>query len=118
MNKYLLLFVFLLGISHLGFSQEKENYNNLISGKWQINSVEIENEIINVENEGHWMVFNPNGSYQIMLDKEEQSGTWYLEDNNYIKFDAENFEGESLIKKIDDNQFKFSIAGYTLALTK
>ena len=118
LRKIFTLFTFLLGISFLGFSQEKDNYDNLTSGKWQIESVEIENEVMNVSEEGHWMVFLSNGLYQIMLDKEEQVGTWSLDEKNEIKFDTENFDGESYIKKINDNELKFSISGYTLALSK
>jgi len=118
MKKVFTLFLFFLCISSIGFSQEKENFNNLTSGKWQIASVEIENEFINVAEEGHWMVFHSNGLYQIVLDKDEQIGTWSLAKENEIKFDAENFNGESYIKKISDKELRFSISGYHLALTK
>lgn len=118
LRKVFTLFVFLLGMSFLSFSQEKNNYDNLTSGKWQIESVEIENEIMDVSDEGHWMVFHSNGVYSIMLDKEEEAGTWSLDAKNEIKFDTENFDGESYIKKINEKELKFSISGYTLALSK
>ena len=118
MNKVLALFVFLLGISFLGFSQEKGKFNNLTSGKWQIESVEIENEIMNVSKEGHWMIFHSDGTYQIMLDKDAQVGTWHLDEKNEIKFDVEDFNGESYIKNLSEKELRFSISGYTLALTK
>ena len=118
MKKVFTLFVFLLGASYLGFSQEKDCFKNLTSGKWHITSVEIEDEVMNVAQEGHWMVFHSNGLYQIMLDEEEQVGTWHLDEKNEIKFDAENFDGASYIKRLSDNELKFSISGYTLALSK
>jgi len=119
MKKVLTLFLFFLGSLFLGFSQEKndQDFDNLTSGKWQIASVEIGNEVMNVANEGHWMMFYDNGLYQLVLDDEEQVGTWKI-DKNDIKFDVENFEGNSYLRKLSDSELKFSISGYTLALTK
>lgn len=118
MKKMFFSFIFLLGVSCLGFSQEKESYDNLTSGKWQIASVAIENEVMDVAEEGHWMVFHANGYYQIMLDQDEQVGTWSLDEKNKLNFDDKNFKGKSYIKKINDKELNFSISGYTLALVK
>ena len=92
MKKVLALVLFFLGSLHLVISQENSNqekFNNLVSGKWQIETVSIDNEVIDVADEGHWMVFHENGLYQILLDNEEQIGTWKLDEENYIKFDFE-----------------------------
>ena len=118
MNKVLALFVFLLGISFLGFSQENKNLNNLTSGKWHIDSVQVENEFMIVTKEDNWMVFHVDGTYQIMLDKTAQIGTWAVDEKNEMKFDSKSFDGKSHLEEIDYNNLKFSISGYTLALTK
>ena len=118
MKNVLSLFICLLCISFIGFSQEKNNYDNLTSGKWQIESVEIENDIMNVSDEGHWMVFYANGLYQIMLDQEEKVGTWSIDEKNEINFDSEALANNSNINKLSDRELRFSISGYTLALVK
>lgn len=111
MKKATALIVFFLGFSCLGFSQEKDSINNLTSGKWQIESMEIENETMDLSKENHWMVFSTDGKYEMMLDDKKQVGTWQLIVNkNEIKFDAEKFDGISEIKKLTDKEFLFSIS--------
>ena len=110
--------VLLFCTSFLGFSQEENNFDNLTSGKWHIASVEIENQVMDVDAEDHWMVFYENGLYQIMLDNEEQVGTWEIDQQNEIKFDVEDFNGDSHVNQLSDHELKFSISGYTLALVK
>ena len=116
--KFLLTLIFIVFTSFLSFSQEQNNLESLTSGKWKIESVEIEDEVMNVKDEGHWMVFYPDGLYQIYLDNEEQVGTWKIDKEKGLKFDDEAIDGKSIIKQLDDKALKFSISGYTLALTK
>ena len=118
MKKNLFFFVLVLLLNFSVFSQETNNFENLTSGKWSIESVKIESDFMDVHNQGCWMVFYPNGLYQIMLDKEEQVGTWKLNESNEIKFDFESYEGDSLISQIDEHHLKFSISGYTLELSR
>ena len=117
MKESIFFSILFMCISFCTYSQQ-DKYDNLTSGKWQIKSVEIGNEVMDVRNEGHWMVFHSNGFYQMMLDNEEQVGTWKLDDKNQLKFDVENFNGESFISELSAEQLKFFISGYTLALTK
>ena len=117
MKKLVTILVLLLA-SFASFSQQENSFNNLTSGKWQIQSVEIENEVMSVSNEDSWMVFYENGLYEMYLDEESQVGTWNLNENNVLNFDVENFDGESNIRKLTDHDLKFSISGYTLALSK
>ncbi len=121
MKKVIAFALLFFGAIFLATSQETYNqdkFENLTSGKWQIETVTVDNEIMHVADEGHWMVFYENGLYQIILDNEEQVGTWKLNQQNNIQFDFENFEGESNISELSDDELKFSISGYTLALKK
>ena len=93
---------------------ESDVVDGLISGKWKINSVYVEDEVMNVSGEGNWMEFNCNGTYEISLDHEEQIGTWNLDSENHISLDLE----ESNVSAISKEHLSFSISGYTLDLTK
>lgn len=110
MKKAIALFVFLLGATYLGFSQEKNNVNHLTSGKWHVKSMNFGDEKLELSKGKHWMVFNKNGVYKIMLDNQEQIGTWQLDEAKQIKFDAENFLGNSKIEKLTAKEFLFSIS--------
>lgn len=122
MKKVIALFVLILATSYSSYSQQDQNLNSLISGKWFIETMEVENDLMNLSEEGHWIVFHDNGLYQLMLGEEEQVGTWHFDEKNELKLDKENFEGSSIIKKLDDKEFKFSVLGkdiqYTIALKK
>jgi len=118
MKKLILVLIITITASFTSFAQQEKNIESLTTGKWNIEVVEVDNEVMNVKNEGHWMVFHPNGSYQIVLDNEEQRGTWNLDKELGINFDNEVKNGTSSIKKINDKELKFSISGYTIALTK
>lgn len=111
MKKAIALVVFLLGASYLGFSQEKCNVSQLTSGKWKVKSMEIGNEKLELSGDAHWMVFRTNGVYEIKLEDKAQLGTWKLSENKKdIKFDSQNFDGNSTIKKLTDKEFLFSIS--------
>lgn len=118
MKKLILLIVITLTVTFTTSAQQKHNIDNLTAGKWNIEFVEIENEVIDVKNEGNWMVFYTDGLYQILLDDEQQIGTWNLDEQLGIKFNGESSNEKSVIKEIDGSKLKFSIAGYTIALTK
>lgn len=104
-----ILFLFVLGFSCLGFSQEKKDVSKLTTGKWQIESMEIGNEKLELLGDGHYMIFHNDGVYQIALDNKEQSGNWKLLASREIEFDSENFAGSTHIKKLTDTEFLFSI---------
>ena len=118
MKKLLLLVAITLTTSFTAFAQQSENLESLTTGKWNIEVVEIENEVIDVKNEGHWMVFYADGFYELLLDDEGQVGTWELDEELTLKFDSETKNEKSSIQKINNKELKFSISGYTLALTK
>lgn len=111
MKKAIALFVFFLGATYLSFSQEKNNLDNLTSGKWQVKVMEINGEKLELSGDKHWMVFQTNGTYKIALAEKEQLGTWQLlENQKEIKFDSDNFYGSSKISKLTDKEFLFSIS--------
>lgn len=118
MKKFTLLVAITIITTFSSFAQQDKNIENLTTGKWNIEFVEIENEVINVKDEGHWMVFHPDGMYQIILDNEEQVGTWNINDDLEMNFDDNEANGKSTLKEIKDNKLKFSISGYTIALAK
>lgn len=118
MKKLILLIAIALTSTFTIFAQQDNNVDNLTNGKWNIEFVEIENEVIDVKNEGHWMVFYNNGLYQILLDNEEQVGTWNLDEQLDMELDGEEANGKSAIKKISDSELQLSVSGYTIALTK
>jgi len=108
-----------LSISEYTLILKKEkNVQSLTLGKWKINTVSFENEVINVEQEDNWMAFHTNGFYEIYLDKEKQSGTWRLNDNNELKIDEEGFDGESHLSELTQEELNFSVSGYAIALSK
>lgn len=121
MKKAIALFVLLICTSYVGYSQQDKNVNSLISGKWFIQTMEVDNDVMDLTAGNHWMVFHSNGLYQLMLDNEEQVGTWQLDAENELQLD-DNFKGSSIIKKLNDKEFMFSILGkdieYTIALKK
>jgi len=116
MKKVYALFVFFIAISTQIFSQTN-NINKLISGKWDIKSIAIADDFMKVAGEGHWISFEPNGKYKLMLDNEGEVGTWSME-NETLNFDEGVFDGETKIEKLSDSELVFNISGYTLALTK
>jgi len=61
MKEYIALFMFFIGFNSLVFSQEKNDSNTLTSSKWKIESIQIEEDLINLMEEDNWMVFNKNG---------------------------------------------------------
>lgn len=122
MKKGLLTLVFFLGISYLGFSQEKES-DVLTSGKWRIESMQVGNEKLELSNENHWMEFHTDGKYQLVLDQQQEEGTWsFSEEAKEIKFDERVFKGKSEIKKLTNREFLFSVSEgdvvYTMTLKK
>ena len=118
MKRALLTLVFLLGFSILSFSQEKNNLDELISGRWRVEYMEIDGEKIDLTQEENWMVFHNNGVYQLLLDQKEELGTWdFTEGQDEIKFDAKTFDGISKIKKLSNKEFLFSIAEGDLVCT-
>lgn len=124
MKKSIALIVFLLGASYLGFSQEKNNLNNLTSGKWYFDSMYVgEQQTALEKKENHWMSFSPDGKYKIVVDSEQKEGTWQIyEDTQEIRFVANDFEGVTQIARLTDKEFFFSMwqgdIAYTMKMTK
>ena len=117
MKKIIILSIF-FAFNFAVFAQQKNELANLTSGKWKIETVEIENEVIDVANEGHWMIFYPDGFYQLLLDDEEKVGTWKFDENTGLEFDDEVLNGKSSINELSAQTLKFSISDYTIALCK
>ena len=111
MNKAFALFVFFLLCSSLGFSQEKSKFNTLISGKWRLERMVFDDEKMELTGENHWMIFNSDGHYQLMLNQNEEKGTWKFSNaENEIQFDSAHTERVSKIERLTDNEFSISIS--------
>jgi len=117
MKKSILILVFLVS-SFITYAQQTKNVENLTSGKWKIETIEVENEVMSIENENHWMVFHADGLYEIYLGNEQQVGTWVYDEEKGLQFNKELIDMNSSINELNNKQLKFSISGYTLALSK
>ncbi len=123
MNRILILSVFILGNLYLGFSQQKNENSKLISGRWSVVSMDTGEERVDFSEGNNWMEFSTNGLYHIRLNAKRKVGTWQLsESDNKIEFDGDDFDGSTIIKKLNDKEFLFSIIEgkdiYTMVLKK
>lgn len=100
----------MLGASYLGFSQEKGNSEDLTFGKWRIESLDFGSEKVEFSNENNWIIFDKDGNYYVIIDDEKLlgSGTWKSCEEG-VKFDGDSFDGDSIIKKLSDKEFSFSL---------
>ena len=114
MKKCIALIVFFIVCTNQVFSQEKKQSENLISTKWKIESIQIQQELINLSEEDNWMMFYENGIYEIYLGHEYKKGTWVLEGETNLKFDLE----DSNVHKLSTNRLEFSISDYALELIR
>lgn len=110
MKRTIILFVFLLGASFLGFSQEKSESQTLTFGKWRIESLDFGSEKVELSKESNWMIFDEKGNYYVIVDDKKLlgSGTWQSNEKG-IKFDGDSFSGSSVVKKLSDKEFMFSL---------
>ncbi|WP_299008352.1 lipocalin family protein [uncultured Tenacibaculum sp.] len=123
MKKVIALLVFLLGSTSLCFSQENQEINSLLSGKWKVQSMEIGNEKMEFSDGNNWLEFNTNGKYQVVMNDQGKEGTWKLnEEKNELEFDDESFESNLKIEKLNDKELLVSAVEdetvYTMVLKR
>ncbi|CAM1347081.1 hypothetical protein [Tenacibaculum insulae] len=106
------------------FSQEINELDFLTSGKWQVESVQIGEEVQNYSNDNSWMVFHADGKYQVVMSDDERSGNWKFEEaTKVIKFEEDEslFEGLK-IELLNKKELLFSATEgdivYTMKLRK
>lgn len=128
MKKVYILFVklfsffSLLLVSTVGFSQSSE-VDQLALGKWNVESMEIGAEKVQFAEGKSWMEFNQDGKYQVVLNEEQKTGTWKLnQDKNELELDEESLKNNLTIKRLSQREMLISASEgdvvYTMVLKK
>lgn len=123
MKKAIALAIVLLGSISLSFSQENQTANDLISGKWQVEALEIGGDSLDLITNNNWFEFNTNGDYQLVLNNNKEQGTWkFVNGAKELQFDNETFENNLKIEKLNDKELLVSVTqsetAYTLILKR
>ena len=123
MKKAIALAIVLLGSISLSFSQENQTANDLISGKWQVEAMEIGGDSLDLTTNNNWFEFNTNGDYQLVLNNNKEQGTWkFVNGAKELQFDNETFENNLKIEKLNDKELLVSVTqsetAYTLILKR
>ncbi len=117
------IFTFLLA-STLTYSQEINELDFLTSGKWQLESVQIGEEVQNFSKDNSWMSFKTDGQYQIVMSNNEKQGAWKFDENKKsIKFEGDESLAKGLkIELLNNKELLFSAKEgdivYTMKLKK
>ena len=124
MRKVFPMLLMLICVVTSSFSQEINELDFLTSGKWQVESVQIGEEVQNYSNDNSWMVFHADGKYQVVMSDDERSGNWKFEEaTKVIKFEEDEslFEGLK-IELLNKKELLFSATEgdivYTMKLRK
>ncbi len=124
MRKVFPMLLLLLSVVATSFSQEINELDFLTSGKWQVESVQIGDEIQSYSDNNNWMVFHKDGKYQVVMSDEEKNGNWKFEETTKsIKFEGDESLINGLkIKLLNDKELLFSASEgdivYTMKLRK
>ncbi len=123
MKKVITLLVFLLGTTSLSFSQENQEINSLLSGKWKVQSMEIGNEKVEFSDGNSWLELNTNGNYQVLMNNQEKKGTWKVnKEKTRLEFDDDSFESKMKIEKLSKRELLVSAVEdeivYTMVLKR
>ena len=124
MRKAIMLIVLFLSICTVVSAQESKEEPCLTSGKWRIESLKIGDEKEDFSDcLNSWLVFKEDGSYQLMIRKNEKIGHWELESNkNILKFENEGTIDGFKILKLTNKELLFSTIEdnivYTMTLKK
>ncbi|MGB1043313.1 MAG: lipocalin family protein [Tenacibaculum sp.] len=117
------IFTFLLA-STLTYSQEINELDFLTSGKWQLESVQIGDEVQDFSKDNSWMSFKADGQYQIVMSNNQKQGTWTFDENKKaikIEGDKELVKGLK-IELLNNKELLFSATEgdlvYTMKLRK
>lgn len=117
------IFTFLLA-STLTYSQEINELDFLTSGKWQLESVQIGEEVQDFSKDNSWMSFQADGQYQIVMSNNEKKGTWkFDEEKKAIKIEGDESLAKGLkIELLNNKELLFSATEgdivYTMKLRK
>ncbi len=117
------IFTFLLA-STLTYSQEINELDFLTSGKWQLESVQIGEEVQDFSEDNSWMSFQADGQYQIVMSNNEKKGTWkFDEEKKAIKIEGDESLAKGLkIELLNNKELLFSATEgdivYTMKLRK
>ncbi|MBA6156591.1 hypothetical protein H3Z83_08710 [Tenacibaculum sp. S7007] len=117
------IFTFLLA-STLTYSQEINELDFLTSGKWQLESVQIGEEVQDFSKDNSWMSFQTDGQYQIVMSNNEKKGVWkFDEDKKAIKIEGDESLAKGLkIELLNNKELLFSATEgdivYTMKLKK
>ena len=124
MKKVFPILLLLLTFVATSFSQEINELDFLTSGKWQVESVQIGDEIQSYSDDNSWMVFHKDGKYQVVMNNDEKNGNWKFEEaTKSIKFEGDESLIDGLkIKLLNDKELLFSASEgdvvYTMKLRK
>ncbi|QXP74104.1 hypothetical protein H0I31_10105 [Tenacibaculum sp. AHE15PA] len=124
MRKVFPMLLLLLSVVTTSFSQEINELDFLTSGKWQVESVQIGDEIQNYSDDNSWMVFYKDGKYQVVMNNDEKNGNWKFEEvTKSIKFEGDESLVDGLkIKQLNNKELLFSATEgdivYTMKLRK
>ena len=110
MKKALAFFIFVIGITITSQAQESSEQSFLTSGKWKIESLKIGEEREDFSDcKNSWLVFQENGSYKMMMRKNEKLGQWTLENNEkLLKFENQGAVDNFKILKLTEKELLFS----------
>ncbi|WNW02081.1 hypothetical protein RRF68_01300 [Tenacibaculum sp. HL-MS23] len=110
MRKVFPMLLLLLSVVTTSFSQEINELDFLTSGKWQVESVQIGDEIQNYSDDNSWMVFHKDGKYQVVMSDDEKNGNWkFVEATKSIKLEGDESLIDGLkIKLLNDKELLFS----------
>ncbi|WGH75791.1 hypothetical protein P8625_01110 [Tenacibaculum tangerinum] len=109
MKKVIVLLAFFIGTISIAFSQTNHELNALISGKWNVKSMDFGNEKLEFTEGSSWLEFNADGHYFVMIDETQKDGTWRLiGEKKELEFDEKSFEKNLKIERITKNELLVS----------
>ncbi|CAM1367112.1 hypothetical protein [Tenacibaculum soleae] len=110
MRKVFSLFLLLLSVTISSFSQQVNELDFLTSGKWQVESIQIGEELQEFSENNNWMIFHADGKYQVVMNNSEKRGNWKLEEaSKVIKFEEdENLANGLKIELLNKKELLFS----------
>ncbi|MCT4699412.1 hypothetical protein [Tenacibaculum haliotis] len=110
MRKVFPVLLLLLSVTVSSFSQEINEVEFLTSGKWQVESVQIGEEIQEFSENNSWMVFHADGKYEVVMSNNEKNGNWKFEEaTKVIKFEEdENLANGLKIELLTKKELLFS----------
>ncbi|CAM1366619.1 lipocalin-like domain-containing protein [Tenacibaculum xiamenense] len=119
MKKALAFFVLAIGITMASYAQDSSDQSFLTSGKWKIESLKIGEEKEDFSDcKNSWLVFQENGSYKMMMRKNQKLGQWTLENNEkLLKFENQGAVDNFKILKLTEKELLFSTTDQDIVYT-